>query len=107
MGSFERAGPAVQEARAGYPGHKAEFKAAQYRKTRAILDYARARYKQKSVRLGLILQPVSRIARYDGQHKMQCARVARHCERSEAIQGPVHRLLDCFVASFLAMTMDY
>src|SRR5690242_11873508 len=31
-------------------------------------------------------------------------RCSRHCERSEAIQGLVHRLLDCFVASLLAMT---
>ncbi len=26
---------------------------------------------------------------------------ARHCERSEAIQGRVHRLLDCFVAELV------
>jgi hypothetical protein len=33
----------------------------------------------------------------------------RHCERSEAIQGGLHRaqpLLDCFVASLLAMTNE-
>jgi len=29
----------------------------------------------------------------------------RHCERSEAIQGSPHQLLDCFVAALLAMTM--
>jgi hypothetical protein len=28
----------------------------------------------------------------------------RRCERSEAIQGPVHDFLGCFVASLLAMT---
>src|SRR5262249_43130064 len=33
-------------------------------------------------------------------------RVLRHCERSEAIQEP-QRLLDCFVASLLAMTNLY
>src|SRR5579859_4404674 len=31
-------------------------------------------------------------------------RRTRHCERSEAIQGRVDRLLDCFVAALLAMT---
>jgi len=29
----------------------------------------------------------------------------RHCERSEAIRGSPHRLLDCFVASLLTMTV--
>src|SRR5205085_5432570 len=28
----------------------------------------------------------------------------RHCERSEAIQSQLHRGLDCFVATLLAMT---
>jgi hypothetical protein len=28
----------------------------------------------------------------------------RHCERSEAIQSGLERLLDCFVAPLLAMT---
>jgi len=34
--------------------------------------------------------------------------IERHCERSKAIQGGLHRaqpLLDCFVASLLAMTI--
>jgi hypothetical protein len=33
----------------------------------------------------------------------QCS---RHCERSEAIQPFSAKVLDCFVASFLAMTAE-